>query len=106
MKNKPLNSFKISQFINEEAYGGILLILMTIVAMIWANSSFYETYHQLWHEYKVGFVWGELNMVASQREVAANKACQLGYILISLQQAGQETLIEQGAAGHDVIQFS
>lgn len=65
MKNKPLNSFKISQFINEEAYGGVLLIFTTIVALIWANSSFYESYHHIWHEIKIGFAWGELNMIAS-----------------------------------------
>ena len=56
MKEKPLNSFRISRFINEEAYGGILLIFATIAAMIWANSSFYESYHHIWHDYKVGFV--------------------------------------------------
>jgi len=65
MKNKPVNTFKISHFINEEAYGGIILIFATIVALIWANSSFYESYHHLWHELKVGFVWGEINMVGS-----------------------------------------
>ncbi len=63
MKNKPLNSFKISRFINEEAYGGIMLIIATIIALFWANSSFYESYHYVWHEYKVGFVWGKIDMV-------------------------------------------
>ena len=65
MKNKPLNSFNISRFINEEAYGGIILIFATIAALIWANSTFYDGYHHLWHEFEVGFVWGEINMVAS-----------------------------------------
>ena len=65
MNNKPLNSFKISRFINEEAYGGILLIIATIIALAWANSSFYESYHYIWHEFKVGFAWGELNMMGS-----------------------------------------
>ena len=65
MKNKPLNSFRISRFINEEAYGGILLIIATIAALYWANSAFYDSYHYIWHEYKVGFVWGNIDMVAS-----------------------------------------
>ena len=65
MKNKPVNTFKISHFISEEAYGGIILIFATIVAIIWANSAFYESYHHLWHELKVGFVWDEINMVGS-----------------------------------------
>jgi NhaA family Na+:H+ antiporter len=85
MKNKPLTSFKISQFINEEAYGGMLLILMTIAAMIWANSSFYESYHHLWHEYKVGFVWGDLNMVASLHHWINDGLMALFFFVIGLE---------------------
>ena len=65
IKNKPLSTFKISNFISEEAYGGIILIIATIAALIWANSIYYDSYYQLWHELKVGFVWGEINMVGS-----------------------------------------
>ncbi len=65
MKNRPVITFRISRFINEEAYGGIILIFATITALIWANSVYYESYHSLWHELKVGFVWGEINMVGS-----------------------------------------
>ena len=53
---------KIKNFINEEAYGGIILIITTLIALIWANSAFYESYHYLWHEFKVGFVWGDIDM--------------------------------------------
>jgi len=65
MKNKPVNTFRISRFISEEAYGGIILIFATIAALIWANSVYYDSYHHLWHELKVGFVLGEINMVGS-----------------------------------------
>ncbi|NOX46453.1 MAG: Na+/H+ antiporter NhaA [Chlorobi bacterium] len=65
MKDKPVNTFSISRFISEEAYGGIILILATIAALIWANSAYYGSYQHLWHELKVGFVWGEINMVGS-----------------------------------------
>jgi len=65
MKNRPVRYFKISSFINEETYGGLLLILATIAALFWANSSFYESYHHVWHEIKVGFVWGKIDLVAS-----------------------------------------
>jgi len=64
-KNKPVSTFKISNFISEEAYGGIILIIATIAALIWANSVYYDSYHYLWHELKVGFIWGEINMVGS-----------------------------------------
>jgi len=56
---------RIKNFINEEAYGGILLIITSIIALIWANSAFYESYQYIWHEYKVGFTWGDLNMLNS-----------------------------------------
>ena len=65
MKNKPLNTFRISRFINEEAYGGIILIIATIIALGWANSAYYESYHHIWHELKVGFAWGDINMITS-----------------------------------------
>ena len=65
MKNKPVHNFKILRFISEEAYGGIVLIFAAIAALVWSNSVFYESYHQLWHELKVGFVWGDINMVGS-----------------------------------------
>ena len=65
MKNKPLNSFKISRFISEEAYGGLILIAATIIALFWSNSAWYESYHHLWHEIKLGFSFGETNLNAS-----------------------------------------
>jgi NhaA family Na+:H+ antiporter len=65
MKNKPVNTFRISRFISEEAYGGIILIFATITALIWANSAYYDVYHHIWHELKVGFAWGEINLIAS-----------------------------------------
>lgn len=85
MKEKPLNSFRISRFINEEAYGGILLIFATIAAMIWANSSFYESYHHIWHDYKVGFVWGSLDMVASLHHWINDGLMALFFFVVGLE---------------------
>ena len=65
MKNKPVESYGISKFITEESIGGIILIASTIVALIWANSSFYDLYHHFWEEIKVGFVWGQTEMIYS-----------------------------------------
>ena len=65
MKNRPVKYFRISSFINEETYGGLLLILATIIALIWANSTYYDSYHHIWHDIKVGFAWGEVNMISS-----------------------------------------
>lgn len=85
MKNKPLNAFNISRFISEEAYGGIILIFATIAALIWANSSFYDSYHHLWHELKVGFVWGEINMVGSLHHWINDGLMALFFFIIGLE---------------------
>ncbi len=41
---KPLN-----EFLHKEASGGILLIIFTLIALVWANTSFSDSYHNLWH---------------------------------------------------------
>ncbi|MEP3837317.1 MAG: Na+/H+ antiporter NhaA [Algibacter sp.] len=41
------------KFVKIESSSGILLLLATILALIWANSSFSESYQSLW-QYKVG----------------------------------------------------
>lgn len=56
---------RIKNFINEEAYGGILLIITTIIALVWANSSYYESYHYIWHEFQFGYTWGDLVLIES-----------------------------------------
>lgn len=39
----------LQQFLHAEASGGILLIICTVIALVWANSPFSESYHNLWH---------------------------------------------------------
>lgn len=42
------------KFFNTESLGGILLLISTILALIWANSPFADSYNNLW-KYKLGF---------------------------------------------------
>jgi NhaA family Na+:H+ antiporter len=56
-----VSSFKISKFIRQETLGGILLILATLTAVFWANSSFYEGYHYLTHEIRLGTNFGDFH---------------------------------------------
>jgi len=65
MQEQTAQSPGIKRFINEETVGGLILIASVIVAMIWANSGFYDLYHYIWHDIKVGFVLGKINMVSS-----------------------------------------
>lgn len=46
----------VSRFIHLEYTGGIVLFLSVIVAIIWANSPFHESYHHLWDiKFSIGF---------------------------------------------------
>ncbi|MET2985555.1 Na+/H+ antiporter NhaA [Aureibaculum conchae] len=42
------------KFVKIESFSGILLLLATIIALVWANSSFGSYYQALW-QYKLGF---------------------------------------------------
>lgn len=58
---KPVSLFRISQFIGQETLGGILLILATLIAVIWANSSFHDLYHYFTHEIRLGTTFGDFH---------------------------------------------
>ena len=51
------------KFIQQESAGGIILILVTVVAVVWANSPYYDSYHYLWHEFDVGVIFGNFELV-------------------------------------------
>lgn len=44
-------TYPIQEFLHQQASGGILLIIATVIALVWANSPFSESYHHLWHTY-------------------------------------------------------
>jgi NhaA family Na+:H+ antiporter len=59
-KSKP--GFRVQNFIKQQSFGGFLLIFVTVVAVIWANSSFYEVYHHIWHNVKMSFSFGNFEL--------------------------------------------
>ena len=42
------------KFVKIESFSGILLMFTTLIALVWANSSFGESYQSLW-QFKIGF---------------------------------------------------
>lgn len=42
------------KFVKIESFSGVLLLIATIIALLWANSPFRESYQSLW-QYKIGF---------------------------------------------------
>lgn len=49
------------KFVKIESFSGILLFGATIIALIWANSPWRESYEALW-QYKIGFVTEDLKL--------------------------------------------
>ncbi|MDP2688014.1 MAG: Na+/H+ antiporter NhaA [Aequorivita sp.] len=52
-KEKLLSPFQ--RFVNLQSSSGILLLVATIIALVWANSPFSESYQYIW-DYEVGFI--------------------------------------------------
>lgn len=52
IQKKILSPFQ--NFIKIESFSGILLLITTIIALVWANSPFGDTYQSIW-QYKIGF---------------------------------------------------
>jgi NhaA family Na+:H+ antiporter len=54
LKRKSLHPIKkivrpFQEFFQTEASGGILLLVCTVIALLWSNSSYSESYFHLWH---------------------------------------------------------
>lgn len=60
--NHPSAGFNIRKFIHQESFGGFLLIGVTIIAVIWANSSYYDVYDHIWHNVKMGVSFGSFEL--------------------------------------------
>ncbi len=46
----------VNDFIKKETTAGVILMVAAVVAMIWANSPFKDSYHKLWHiPFTIGF---------------------------------------------------
>jgi NhaA family Na+:H+ antiporter len=53
----------IARFIESQASSGVLLLLCTVVALVWANSAWGASYSELWHrELSIGFGESVLSM--------------------------------------------
>lgn len=61
-KNRAVATFNIGNFIKEESWGGFLLIFATIIALVWANSGFYNFYNYLWNEMELGISLGNFEL--------------------------------------------
>ncbi len=49
------------KFVKTESFAGILLFVATLVALVWANSPYAESYRELW-QIKLGFSWNHFEL--------------------------------------------
>ncbi len=46
------------EFISKETISGVLLVIAALIAILWANSPWAESYHHVWHEINIEFAIG------------------------------------------------
>ena len=77
--------FSIGKFIREESFGGFLLIIATVIALIWANSGFYGLYHHLFHEIKMGFSFGDFELKFSLQHWINDGLMAIFFFMVGLE---------------------
>lgn len=55
----------LPDFIKGETISGIFLIISTLVALVWANSDYSDSYHHFWHEQIISFSISSFNIQGS-----------------------------------------
>src|SRR3974377_1331100 len=72
------------RFAKLEAAGGILLLVSTIVALVWANSPWAQTYHQLWNT-QVSIAFGEFSLTETRLEWINDGLMSIFFFLVGLE---------------------
>jgi len=82
---KTNTKFNILLFIKEESLGGFILIGITIIALIWANSGLHDSYHYIWHELMMGFKFGNFDITTSLHHWINDGLMALFFFMIGLE---------------------
>lgn len=79
------SSFNIRTFIGEESIGGVILVIVSIIAIIWANSPWYDSYHYIWHEYILSLKFGNVDLTANLHHWINDGLMALFFFVIGLE---------------------
>ncbi len=74
----------ITRFLHIQAASGVVLLICTVVALILANSSAAETFHQFWKT-KVGFSFGEFEFRHSLKHLVNDGLMVIFFFVIGLE---------------------
>jgi len=77
--------YYLRKFIQQESFGGFLLIFVTILAVVWANSQYYPGYHHLWHEVDVGISFGNFKLIGNLHEWVNDGLMAIFFFVIGLE---------------------
>jgi NhaA family Na+:H+ antiporter len=98
MNNNPTTGFNIRKFIQQESFGGFLLIGVTIIAVVWANSSYYHVYDYIWHDIKMGVSFGDFELNANFHHWVNDGLMAIFFFVIGLE-------IKREVAGGELSSF-
>jgi NhaA family Na+:H+ antiporter len=85
LKHTSESSFNIRNFISEESVGGVILVFVSIVAIIWANSPWYSSYHYIWHEFILSLKFGNVDLTANLHHWINDGLMALFFFVIGLE---------------------
>ena len=84
-RNISSTRFSFKNFVKEESFGGFILIIVTVIALIWANSRFYDSYDFLWHDLKLGISLGNFELKGSLQHWINDGLMALFFFTIGLE---------------------
>jgi len=73
-----------TRFARMEAAGGILLLVATAAALVWANSSWEHSYYEIWHT-EVMISLGHLSISESRHEWVNDGLMSIFFFLVGLE---------------------
>ncbi|HVT90323.1 MAG TPA: Na+/H+ antiporter NhaA [Tepidisphaeraceae bacterium] len=88
----------INAFLAAESAGGIVLISATLIALLWANSAWSFTYHQLWHT-KLTIDAGHFSLDMSLEQWVNDGLMAVFFLLVGLE-IKRELLVGELASMH------
>jgi NhaA family Na+:H+ antiporter len=78
----------VTRFLHVEASGGVLLLVATVAALVWANSPWQAGYRDLWHT-ELSFTVGDLTVAEDLRHWVNDGLMALFFFVVGLEVKGE-----------------
>lgn len=85
LKHTSESTFNIRNFIGQESIGGVILVIVSIIAIVWANSPWYDAYHFVWHEFELSLKFGNVDLTANLHHWINDGLMALFFFVIGLE---------------------